>query len=93
MAGEGGDILTERNTLHDNFVFKSPTTLFVKANFSSPPYNDIRDALIQPRKFGKHSKIITSFVTGKLLALGKQIGFATRFGLEKENKDSWTAPP
>lgn len=93
MAGEGGNILIEGNTLHDDFVFKSPTTQLVKANFSSPPYNDIRDALIQPRKFGTYRKIITSLVTGKLLPPGKQIGFATRFGLEKEKKGSWTSPP
>lgn len=34
--------LLKQTRLHDNFVFKSPTTQFAKATFSSPPYSDMR---------------------------------------------------
>lgn len=40
--GRGEIYLLKQTRLHNNFVFKSPTTQFVKATFSSPPYNDMR---------------------------------------------------
>lgn len=65
----------------------------MKSTFCCPPYNNIRDAFIQLRKAGKYNKIIASPVIEKLLPLGQEIGFATRFGQEKEKKNSWTSPP
>lgn len=58
----------------------------MKSTFSSL-YDNIGDAFIQLRKLGKCSKIIASSVIAKFLPLGEDIGFATRFGLEKEKKD------
>lgn len=58
----------------------------MKSTFCSPPYNNVRDAFIQLRRAGKYNKIIASPVIEKLLPLGPEIGFATRFGPEKEKK-------
>ena len=57
MVGEEGHILTEENRLHDNFFFQKPHYPILKTMFSSPPYNNIRDAFIQPGKLGNAVKI------------------------------------
>lgn len=62
----------------------------MKSTFNSPPHNNIRDAFIQLIKFEKYNKIIAFSVIEKLLRLGQEFGFTSRFGLQKEKKDSWT---
>lgn len=64
---------------------QSPTIQFMKSALNSLPYNNIRDAFIQLKKWD-NSKIMASSAIEKLLPLGQEIGFGTRFGLKKERK-------